>query len=98
MAVEPATLTVTVKIPSQLYAAAGGRRAITVPAGTARDLIAALEAEAPGMRFHLCDETGELRSFVNIFLDGVNIRNLAGLETPIPVGAAVAIYPSVAGG
>jgi molybdopterin synthase sulfur carrier subunit len=98
MAVEPATLTVTVRLPSQLYQAAGGRRAIVVPAGTARDMIASLEAEAPGMRFHLCDETGDLRSFVNIFLDGVNIRNLGGLQTLIPAGASVAIYPSVAGG
>jgi molybdopterin synthase sulfur carrier subunit len=98
MAVEPATLTVTVRLPSQLYDKAGGRRAITVPAGTARDVIAALEAAAPGMRFHLCEETGELRSFVNIFLNGVNIRNLEGLDTPIPAGAAVAIFPSVAGG
>jgi molybdopterin converting factor small subunit len=50
------------------------------------------------MRFHLCLETGELRSFVNVFLDGVNIRNLDDLETTAPAGATLIIMPSVAGG
>ncbi len=89
---------VTVKLPPQLYERTGGRRAIMTPAGSVREVIAALEAAAPGLRFHLCEETGELRSFVNVFLDGVNVRNLAGLETAVPDGATLMIFPSVAGG
>jgi sulfur-carrier protein len=98
MAVQPAGLSVTVRLPSQLYEQAGGQRVIATPAGTVRDVIAALDVRAPGLRFHLCEETGELRSFVNIFLDGVNIRNLDGLATIIPAGATLMIFPSVAGG
>ncbi len=98
MAVQPAELSVTVRLPSQLYEQAGGRRVIAAPAGTVREVIEALEASAPGLRFHLCEETGELRSFVNVFLDGVNIRNLDGLTTAVPAGATLMIFPSVAGG
>ena len=50
------------------------------------------------MAFRLCYETGELRTFVNVFLDGRNIRYLQGLETPVPDGATLHILPSVPGG
>ena len=98
MAVQPAERTVTIRLPAQLYEKAGLQRTLTAPAGTARSVIDALEEVAPGLRFRLCEETGELRSFVNIFLNGVNIRNLAGLDTPVPAGATLMIFPSVAGG
>lgn len=98
MANQLAERTITVRLPSQLYEKAGGQRAITAPAGTVREVIAALEERAPGLRFHLCEETGELRSFVNVFLDGVNVRNLSGLATAVPAGATLMIFPSVAGG
>jgi molybdopterin synthase sulfur carrier subunit len=98
MAVQPAGLSVTVKLPSQLFERVGGPRILAVSEGTLREVIDALEASAPGLRFHLCEETGELRSFVNVFLDGVNVRNLDGLATPIPAGATLMIFPSVAGG
>ena len=94
----PVENAVLVRLPSQLFEKTGGLRAIPTPAGSARAVIDALEAAAPGLRFHLCEETGELRSFVNIFLNGVNIRNLDGLETSVPAGATLMIFPSVAGG
>ena len=94
----PVESAILVRLPSQLYEKAGGQRAISAPSGSVRAVIDALEAAAPGLRFQLCEETGELRSFVNIFLDGVNIRNLAGLETSVPAGATLMIFPSVAGG
>ncbi len=98
MADQLAERTVMVKLPSQLYERAGGQRVIAAPAGTVREVIDALEERAPGLRFHLCEETGELRSFVNVFLDGVNVRNIAGLATAVPSGATLMIFPSVAGG
>ena len=98
MAVQPVGLSVMVRLPPQLYEQAGGQRVIAAPAGTAREVIAALDASAPGLRFHLCEETGELRSFINIFLDGVNIRNLDGLATTVAAGATLLIFPSIAGG
>ncbi|HEX9038486.1 MAG TPA: MoaD/ThiS family protein [Ktedonobacterales bacterium] len=98
MTAQPVQLPVTVRLPSQLYEKTGGQRALFAPAGTVREVIDMIDESAPGLRFHLCEETGELRSFVNVFLDGVNIRNLAGLETPVPAGAILHIFPSVAGG
>jgi molybdopterin synthase sulfur carrier subunit len=63
-----------------------------------RQVIDALEAAFPGLRFNLCHETGELRPFVNVFLDGRHIRYLHGLETSVSPGATLHILPSVAGG
>ena len=98
MANQLAEQNITVRLPSQLYERAGGQRVIAAPPGTVREVIEALEARAPGLRFHLCEETGELRSFINVFLDGVNIRHLDGLATSVPAGATLMIFPSVAGG
>jgi molybdopterin converting factor small subunit len=50
------------------------------------------------MRFHLCYETGELRPYVNIFVDGENVRYLQGLQTPVAPGARLHVIESVAGG
>lgn len=89
---------VSVKLPTALLEHAADQRAILVPSGTIHEVIDALEERYPGMRFHLCLEVGELRPFVNIFLNGVNIRYLQGLDTPAPAGARLLIVPSVAGG
>ena len=94
-AVSPA---VTVLLPGALLEQTGGARTVQVTGGTVREVIAALEASWPGMAFRLCYETGELRVFVNVFLNGRNIRYLQGLETPVPTGATLHILPSVAGG
>jgi molybdopterin synthase sulfur carrier subunit len=92
--------TVAVHLPPQLRAQAGtpGRLDVRAEGGTVGAVIEALECARPGMRFHLCLETGELRPFVNVFVNGVNVRYLRGLETPAPPGATIHIFQSVAGG
>ena len=89
---------VLVHIPSILRKTAGNQSRVTATGSTVRSLIDALERDYPGMRFHLCYETGELRTYVNIFLNRENIRSLHGLDTPLPHGATLHILPSVAGG
>ena len=89
---------VTVTLPTALRTRIGQRTHIDVSGQTIRDVIDSLDHELPGLRFNFCYETGELRPFVNIFLDGVNVRYLAGLDTPVRDGAAIHILPSVAGG
>jgi molybdopterin synthase sulfur carrier subunit len=89
---------VVVFLPSMLQEKAGNRTSLTVTGNTFRELVEALEQAAPGMRFHLCDENGKLRPYVNIFLGQVNIRYLEGLETPVPPDVPIRIFPSVAGG
>lgn len=89
---------IIVSLPSTLQAKAGNRASVTVVGETVREIIDALEHEFPGLRFHLCQETGELRPFVNVFLNRTNIRYLQGLDTPIQAGTSIHILPSVAGG
>ena len=90
--------TVTVLIPPALLVRTGQRRQVRATGRTVREVIAALDAQYPGLRFNLCYETGELRPFVNIFRDGQNIRYLDVLDTPLQPGACLQIFPSIAGG
>lgn len=89
---------VTVAIPPQLRARTQRQSVVRVAATTVGEVIEALESQFPGMRFSLCYETGELRQFVNIFVNGDNVRFLQELETPVPAGATIHIFQSVAGG
>ncbi len=89
---------VLVYIPGILRKTVGNQSRVTATGSTVRTLIDALERDYPGMRFHLCYETGELRTYVNIFLNRENIRSLQGLDTLLTHGATVHILPSVAGG
>jgi len=95
---EPPTAHVTVLLPSALTYRSGNRASVAVSGATVREVIAALDAAHPGLRFNLCHETGELRPFVNIFVNGVHVRYLNGIDTPLSPGATLHIMPSVAGG
>ena len=85
-------------LPHVLRAKIGNRKSVTVAGSTIREIIDALDHDFPGLRFNLCHETGELRPFVNIFLDRENIRYLQGLDTPVHTGTTIHILQSVAGG
>lgn len=87
-----------VHLPLQLRSRTGGQATTQVASGTVREIIAALDHLYPGMRFHLCTENGELRPFVNIFVDGRNIRFASILDTHVAAGSVVHILHSVAGG
>ena len=64
------------------------------PARTLRDIIAeAPQERRPGLRFSLCLETGELRPFVNVYVNGTHVRYLQWLDTPLPPGAVVTSCP-----
>ena len=57
-----------------------------------------LEARHPGLRERLLDDSGQLRRFVNVYVNDEDVRFLDGLGTPLPEGAQVSIIPAVAGG
>ncbi len=88
----------TVSIPLALRARVGNRASLAATGQTVREIIDSLEKDFPGVRFNLCYETGELRPYVNIFLNRANIRYLQGLDTPVEPGARIYILQSVAGG
>lgn len=96
--VSPPSESVTVRLPGPLQHRAGNRRSLLVQGRTVREVIDALELAHPGLRFNLCHETGELRPFVNVFVETEDIRFLYGLETPVRPGATIWIMHSVAGG
>ena len=89
---------VKVSFPIALRARIGNRDSVMAVGRTVREIIDALDQDFPGLRFNLCHETGELRPFVNIFLNRENIRYLQGLDTPVSPEATLYILQSVAGG
>lgn len=95
----PATIPhALVILPHALREKAGNQRSVGVSGHTVREIIAALDRDYPGLGYNLCHETGELRPYVNVFLDRENIRYLQGLDTPVRHGATIHILQSVAGG
>jgi molybdopterin synthase sulfur carrier subunit len=93
-------VTVQVVLPGVLASLAGGARHLDVePAGaTLADLLDALEAEHPMLGRRIRDETGKVRRFVNVYVDGDDVRFEQVLATEIRDGAQVQVLPSVAGG
>ncbi|HET9692164.1 MAG TPA: MoaD/ThiS family protein [Acidimicrobiales bacterium] len=91
-------MAVTIRIPTQLRALAGGSSTVEVEAGTVAEALRALDAAHPGFADRLFDEAGQLRRFVNVFVADEDIRFLSGLETPVAGGATVSVVPAVAGG
>jgi len=90
---------ITIRIPTPLRKLTNEQDVIVAnESGTLAQLIDALERDFPGLKERLCDETGELRRFVNIYLNGEDVRFLSGLATNIAAGAEVSIVPAVAGG
>jgi len=89
---------VKVRIPTPLRGLTSGQDAIEGTEGRLAEMIEQLEARYPGLKDRLCDEGGELRRFVNIYVNGEDVRFLEGLATNISAGDEVSIVPAVAGG
>jgi molybdopterin converting factor small subunit len=75
----------------------GGQRTVDVEATTVRDAIEALVGQYPNLRDRLL-ANGDLAAFVNVFVDGDDVRLLSGLETPVEPGSTIVLLPAVAGG
>jgi sulfur-carrier protein len=91
-------MAVTVRIPTTLRPLSGGVSTVEVEPGALVDVIKALDAVHPGFQDRLLDEEGNLRRFVNVFVDDDDVRYLDGLQTNVPDGQTVSIIPAVAGG
>lgn len=95
------TGSISVVLPSVLQPLAGGQPILTAPAEgpiSIAELLNAVTADFAVLARRLRDETGALRRFVNIYVDGEEIRRLEGLDTPVSPGQEVLIIQSVAGG
>lgn len=89
---------VRVRIPSPLRNLTGDKSEVDASGINVRELISDLDVKYPGIRERLCDESGEVRRFVNIFVGEEDIRFLSGLDTPVDSGTEVSIIPAIAGG
>jgi molybdopterin converting factor small subunit len=85
-------------IPTPLRKITANLDTVEVEAGTVNEAIDSLEARFPGFRSRVCDESGGLRRFINIYVNGEDVRFLDNLATPIPDGAELSIVPAIAGG
>ena len=91
-------MSVMVRIPTPLRRMTNGKDKVEVESANLGDLVEKLNGEFPGFKDRLVDEEGELRYFVNIYLNGEDVRFMDGLDTAVPEGGTVAIVPAVAGG
>ncbi len=89
---------VSVLIPTPLRKLTNEQETVTASAGTVATVIRDLESQYPGLGARLTDEDGNLRRFVNIYLNEEDIRFLKGKDTPVQEGDAVSIVPAIAGG
>jgi MoaD family protein len=91
-------MTVTVKLPTQLRASVGGASSVSSEGATVGEVLDGVYAEHPDLRERICDEGGDLRRFVNVYVGGEDIRYLDGLQTAVSEGGEVQVLPAVAGG
>ena len=89
---------VTVRVPTSMKALTGGQVEVQVEATTVAEVIERLNDKYNGIKHRLCDETGNVRVFVNIYVNEEDIRGLDGIESATKSGDEVAIIPAIAGG
>ncbi len=91
-------MSIVVRIPTPLRGLTSDQDVVDGAGASLGELVADLEARYPGMAERLIDEGGELRRFVNVFINGEDVRFLDGMATVIGDGDEVSIVPAVAGG
>lgn len=89
---------IKVRIPTPLRPLTKNQGEVDIDAGSVDDLVNMLEASYPGIKARLCDDSGELRRFVNIYVNEEDIRFLDGKNTALKTGDEVSIVPAIAGG
>jgi MoaD family protein len=90
-------MAIEVRIPTILRTYTGGAKAVDGKGGSLAELIDDLETNHPGIKDRLV-ENGDLRRFVNVYVNDEDVRFMGGLETPLSEGDSVVVLPAVAGG
>ncbi|MEC4680530.1 MAG: ubiquitin-like small modifier protein 1 [Nitrospirota bacterium] len=89
---------IKVRIPTPLRPMTGGKNEVEVAGNTVAEIIDNLGSAHPGIKERIYDEQGEVRRFINIYVNEEDIRFLTGKETPLKDGDEVSIIPAIAGG
>ncbi len=90
-------MTSTVRIPPTLRAEVGGERQVPATGDTVREVLDDLTARFPGLASQIVED-GDIAPFVNVYVEGEDVRTLDGMETPVGEGATVILLPAMAGG
>jgi molybdopterin synthase sulfur carrier subunit len=91
-------MSINVRIPTPLRKLTGGADEVAIEAADIGELIDNLEAAHAGLKERLCDEAGEIRRFVNVYVNDEDVRFLDGRKTVLKDGDEVSIVPAIAGG
>lgn len=91
-------MSIVVRIPTPLRRLTNGQDKVEVDSTTLDGVINAMNEQFPGIRNRICDDQGALRNFVNVYINGEDVRFLQGLETPTSSGDEISVVPAVAGG
>jgi molybdopterin synthase sulfur carrier subunit len=87
----------TIRIPPTLRPETGGERQVPADGDTVRELLDDLMTRFPGLRSQLVQDD-DIAPFVNVYVEGEDVRTLDGLETPVAFGSTVILLPAMAGG
>jgi len=91
-------MAVNVRIPTPLRKLTADKETVQTSGATIQAIVDDLEKQYPGLKERLCDERGELRRFVNIYLNDEDIHFAQGKATPVKDGDEISIIPAIAGG
>jgi MoaD family protein len=90
-------MAIEVRIPTILRTYTGGEKAVSAEGATLADVVENLEVNHPGIKERLID-AGDLRRFVNVYINDEDVRFLGGLEATLNDGDQIVVLPAVAGG
>ncbi len=91
-------MAVKVRVPTPLRKFTQGADEVSAQGNNVKAIVEDLEKSFPGIKERICDETGKVRRFVNVYVNGDDIRFLQNLETSLKEGDSVSIVPAIAGG
>lgn len=91
-------MSIKVLIPTPLQKFTKDQATVECDASSISDLLDSLDQNCPGIKARLCDDQGQLRRFVNLYVNSEDIRFLEGANTPLKEGDEVSIVPAIAGG
>ena len=91
-------MSVRVRVPTPLRKYTRGADEVSAQGNNIKSMVEDLESNYPGIKERICDETGKVRRFVNVFVNGEDIRFLQNMETALKEGDAISIVPAIAGG
>ncbi|HUK93914.1 MAG TPA: ubiquitin-like small modifier protein 1 [Gaiellaceae bacterium] len=88
----------TIRIPPTLRGETEGAREVEARGGTVRELLDDLMSRFPALRGQLLEGDAELAPFVNVYVEGEDVRTRQGLDTPVGEGSQIVLLPAMAGG